>query len=74
MIPFVQSSNSCLLGYVMGMRSFALEENSLYDFAMKEAHVALELTPADAWAHHSIGHVYGEEPKFINSLTLLIES
>lgn len=37
------------------MDAFGLEENCLYEQAIKQANQALEITPLDAWAHHAIG-------------------
>jgi len=57
-MPYYSSNTNPLTGYVYGMRSFALEENGLYDLSMKEANTALEILPHDGWAHHAIGHCY----------------
>ena len=55
-LPYYSNRSNPLTGYVYGMRAFALEENALYDLAIKEANTALEILPHDAWAHHAIGH------------------
>ncbi|MCB1493546.1 MAG: tetratricopeptide repeat protein [Rhodobiaceae bacterium] len=45
------------LGYVLGCRSFALEEAGEYTEAEKAGRRAVELAPDDAWGIHAVAHV-----------------
>lgn len=45
-------------GYVLGCRSFALEENGAYTEAELAGRRAVELAPDDAWGLHAVAHVY----------------
>uniref|UniRef100_A0A8C9Z4Z6 Tetratricopeptide repeat protein 38 n=1 Tax=Sander lucioperca TaxID=283035 RepID=A0A8C9Z4Z6_SANLU len=47
-----------LFSYLNGLYSFGLLETRLYDQAEKVAMEGLALTPDDAWAVHSVAHVY----------------
>lgn len=47
-----------LFSYLNGMYSFGLMETRAYDRAEKVAMEGLALTPEDAWAVHSVAHVY----------------
>ncbi|XP_034734297.1 tetratricopeptide repeat protein 38 isoform X2 [Etheostoma cragini] len=47
-----------LFSYLKGLYSFGLLETRLYDQAEKVAMEGLALTPDDAWAVHSVAHVY----------------
>ncbi|XP_041651555.1 tetratricopeptide repeat protein 38 [Cheilinus undulatus] len=47
-----------LASYLKGMYSFGLLETRAYDQAEKVAMEGLALTPEDAWAVHSVAHVY----------------
>ncbi|XP_056272929.1 tetratricopeptide repeat protein 38 [Pseudoliparis swirei] len=47
-----------LYSYLKGLYAFGLLENRDYDQAEKVAMEGLALTPDDAWAVHSIAHVY----------------
>ena len=55
MLPYYSQDKNPLTGYIFGISAFSLEENSLYDLAMKHANVAMELIPEDGWAHHAMG-------------------
>lgn len=43
---------------VLGMWAFGLEECGQYDLAERAARRALDLEPADAWAHHAMAHIF----------------
>ncbi len=43
---------------VLGMWAFGLEECGLHAQAERAGMQALELEPADSWAHHAVAHVY----------------
>ena len=45
-------------GYVLGCHAFALEEAGEYPAAERAGRLAVELAPHDAWAVHSVAHVY----------------
>ncbi|XP_014860849.1 PREDICTED: tetratricopeptide repeat protein 38 [Poecilia mexicana] len=47
-----------LSSYLKGQYSFGLLETRFYDQALKVAMEGLALTPDDAWAVHSVAHVY----------------
>lgn len=47
-----------LFSYLKGQYSFGLLETRFYDQALKVAMEGLSLTPEDAWAVHSVAHVY----------------
>ena len=44
-------------GFVLGMRSFAMEESGDYAAAEATGRRAIELNPADPWAVHAVAHV-----------------
>ncbi len=44
-------------GYVLGMRAFALEQLNRLEEAEADGRRAVEMNPADAWAHHAVAHV-----------------
>ncbi|MDT8344529.1 MAG: tetratricopeptide repeat protein [Thermohalobaculum sp.] len=46
------------LGYVLGCRAFALEENGAYADAELTGRRAVDLAPDDAWGLHAVAHVY----------------
>jgi len=46
------------LGYVLGCRSFALEENGSFGEAEATGRHAVEIAPDDAWGLHAVAHVY----------------
>lgn len=54
-LPYYSTDKNPLTGYMYGISAFSLEENALYDLAIKQANIALELIPEDGWAHHAIG-------------------
>ena len=54
-LPYFSFDKNPLTGYAMGISAFSLEENGLYDLAIKQANIALELIPEDGWAHHAMG-------------------
>lgn len=43
---------------VLGMWAFGLEECGHYTQAERAGRQALDLEPADSWAHHAVAHVY----------------
>jgi len=45
------------VGYVHGMRAFALEQLNRLDEAEADARRAVEMHRADPWAHHAVAHV-----------------
>lgn len=45
------------VGYVHGMRAFALEEINRLDEAADEAQQAVAMNRSDPWAHHAMAHV-----------------
>ncbi len=45
-------------GYIAGCHSFALEETGHYEAAETRGRAAIERCPDDAWALHSVAHVY----------------
>jgi len=45
-------------GFVMGMRSFGLEETHAYETALEAAEHAVDLIPDNPWAIHAAAHVY----------------
>jgi len=45
-------------GFVMGMRSFGLEETHAYDVAIEAGEHAVALIPENPWAIHVVAHVY----------------
>ncbi|AWP08794.1 putative tetratricopeptide repeat protein 38 [Scophthalmus maximus] len=47
-----------LYSYLKGLYSFGLLETHFYDQAEKVALEGLSVTPGDAWAVHSVAHVY----------------
>ncbi|XP_029698014.1 tetratricopeptide repeat protein 38 isoform X1 [Takifugu rubripes] len=58
-----------LYRYLNGMLSFGLLETRLYDQAEKVAMEGLALTPDDAWAVHSLAHVYEMRAEVDKSLS-----
>ncbi|XP_076457279.1 tetratricopeptide repeat protein 38-like [Babylonia areolata] len=71
------SSHTPLYGYLLGMHAFGLEETSLYDRAEKEATKALEMNERDAWATHSLSHVFemtGQQSRGIHFLDSTVNS
>ncbi len=44
--------------HMFGMRAFAHEQCHLIDAAERDAQAALELDPAEPWAHHALAHVH----------------
>lgn len=65
-LPYYSADKNPLTGYMYGISAFSLEENALYDLAIKQANIALELIPEDGWAHHAIGR------RFANSVHCLV--
>ena len=55
MLPYYSLDRNPLTGFLYGISAFSLEENGLYDLAIKQANIAMELIPEDGWAHHAIG-------------------
>lgn len=45
------------IGYVHGMRAFALEQLNRLDEAEADARRAVAMNRGDAWAHHAVAHV-----------------
>ncbi|MGE0424571.1 MAG: tetratricopeptide repeat protein [Reyranellaceae bacterium] len=45
------------IGYVFGMRAFALEQLNRLDEAEADARRAVEMKRNDPWAHHAVAHV-----------------
>lgn len=45
------------LGYILGCRSFALEETGDYEAAERTGRRGVELAPDDAWGIHAVAHV-----------------
>ena len=43
--------------YLLGMLAFGLEECGFYSDAEEAGRNALEIDPADCWAHHAVAHV-----------------
>jgi len=43
--------------FLLGMRSFGLEESGDYARAEEAGRAAIDLEPRDAWAHHAVAHV-----------------
>uniref|UniRef100_A0A3B5LGC1 Tetratricopeptide repeat protein 38 n=1 Tax=Xiphophorus couchianus TaxID=32473 RepID=A0A3B5LGC1_9TELE len=54
----VFSKSLFAFSYLKGQYSFGLLETRFYDQALKVAMEGLALTPDDAWAVHSVAHVY----------------
>lgn len=50
-------------GFLLGLRSFALEEVGRYVEAESVGRQAVELEPTDAWALHSVAHVFEMKAK-----------
>ena len=47
-----------MLGYALGCRAFALEENGRYGEAERAGRAGLERAQDDAWGLHAVAHVY----------------
>ncbi|XP_044049993.1 tetratricopeptide repeat protein 38 isoform X2 [Siniperca chuatsi] len=60
-----------LSGYLKGLYSFGLLETHLYDQAEKVAMEGLALIPDDAWAVHSVAHVYEMKAEVDKGLTFM---
>jgi tetratricopeptide (TPR) repeat protein len=50
--------DDALMGFVLGLRAFGLEETGDYAAAEAAAREALARNPADAWAAHALAHVF----------------
>ncbi|XP_015795476.1 tetratricopeptide repeat protein 38 [Tetranychus urticae] len=57
-LPFWQSSDIPLKGYLHGLLGFGFCETNIFGKAEHHALKALELNPSDGWATHALTHVY----------------
>ncbi|XP_015791383.1 tetratricopeptide repeat protein 38 [Tetranychus urticae] len=57
-LPFWQSSDIPLKGYLHGLLAFGFCETNIFDKAEAQARRALEWNPCDGWASHSLAHVF----------------
>lgn len=62
-----------LYRYLNGMFSFGLMESRYYDQAEKVAMEGLAVTPEDAWAVHSVAHVYEMRAEVDKGLKFMTE-
>lgn len=64
-------SHDRIYGYLKGMLSFGQEENNYFRDAEKSAKEALQINQHDAWATHTLAHVFEMEGRFDEGMAYL---